>query len=129
MEEQLDAETSIKEKLVKFASLVASDILEDSSLWRTLLLYGDVRPSSDLMQHQVTQAVENSFVALFIQGQHDKTLRDDQSPELQCLIVDAAIYALCQRWATGEISDEQLEPAFNSAIGICLVGIEKENVS
>lgn len=129
MEEQQEANTSAKEKLLRFVSLVASDMLEDAGLWRTLILYGDVRPSSDLMQHQVTQDVEESFVALFIQGQREETLRDDQSPEIQCLIVDAALYTLCQRWAMDDISDEQLEPAFHSVVSICLSGMEKENQS
>lgn len=123
MEEQRDEALSFEAKLRGFAHRLSADSLENSALWKALMLYGGNNLASDSTRKAASSEIESTYVGIFKEGQESGEIRSDYSAALLSTVFDGAMYMIGFRWASGVIPDDRLEQAFQDAIDVCLAGM------
>ena len=123
MKEQSSDAFTLEDRLRGFVTRLAADCLDNSRLWKALMLYGGNFLASDDTRRDTGYEIETTYRAMFTEAQDNGEIRHDLSPFLLSTVFDGAIYMIGHRWATGSIEDTHLQQTFQDAVTACLTGI------
>ena len=123
IDEQLERDVPTELRLRALVSKIAAGILEDASLWRAIIIYGDINPASNAAQREAESLADGSLYALIREGQMNGELTGHYPAALLQAVFDGAVFALSYSWAMDDISNNELASAFQAALDVCFDGI------
>jgi len=123
IDEHASGSESTTDKLGALASTMATEMLDDSELWRAVLVHGDINSAVNGSLREAERLAEGSLGKIFHAGQSRGELRNDYPAELLQAVHDGAYMAMTYGWAMGEIADDELKDAFLAVLDICLHGM------
>lgn len=122
--DQLKSDESTAVKLRVLAARNASGIVEYPKLFKAITLHATFDPIDEATERKADRSIDNSWIELLREGQKKGEITNEHTPEILDIMIRGVLFGLKNRWARGELSDDEFKAASEAAVAVLMNGMK-----